>query len=310
MSSNTWAIIINPQSGASKTKKRWREIDAKLRAMEVDFSLHWTASSGHAVEIAQQCRAKGYTKFFAIGGDGTIQEVVNGALTQGYSDEFVFGALPMGTGNDWMRQYISKASIADYLSALKEKNLFEQDLGIVQGEQGTGRYFINFFGAGFDSQVILESVKYKKWGAIAYKLGLLSALWNYKSPMGKISNNNRDLYQGRLFMMIASIGPYAGGGMQLCPSAVNNDGILDLTYIEHLGRLNVIANTGRLKTGSIIHHSKVHTHRGNSFIIENLSSLEQTALRGEIDGEYLGEGPFNVGLAPFKLRLSLPASVS
>ncbi|HCE85451.1 MAG TPA: hypothetical protein DEO99_04805, partial [Bacteroidetes bacterium] len=117
MSSNTWAIIINPQSGAGKTKKKWQQIDAELQGLEVDFNLHWTESAGHAVEISQQCRAKGYTKFFAIGGDGTIQEVVNGAFAQGYSDEFVFGALPMGTGNDWMRQYISKASIADYLSA-------------------------------------------------------------------------------------------------------------------------------------------------------------------------------------------------
>ena len=98
--------------------------------------------------------------------------------------------------------------------------------------------------------------------------------------------------------------------MQLCPAAINNDGILDLTYIEHLGKLNVIANTRRLKTGSIIHHSKVHTHRGKSFIIENESSLEHTALRGEIDGENFGDGPFTVGLAPFKLRLSLPANAS
>ena len=98
--------------------------------------------------------------------------------------------------------------------------------------------------------------------------------------------------------------------MQLCPAAINNDGILDLTYIEHLGRMNVIANNRRLKTGSIIHHSKVHTHRGDSFTIENLSSMEQTALRGEIDGEYFGDGPFTVGLAPFKLKLSLPANAS
>ena len=310
MSSNTWAIIINPQSGAGKTKKKWKQISAELEAMEVDYTLHWTESPEHAIEIARQCRATGYTKFFAIGGDGTIQEVVNGVLAQGYSDEFVFGALPMGTGNDWMRQYITKASIADYLSALKGKNLFEQDLGLVQSESCKSRYFINFFGAGFDSQVILESVKYKKWGAVAYEMGLLSALWNYKSPMGKISMNDQILYQGRLYMMIASIGRYAGGGMQLCPAAVNNDGILDLTYIEHLGKLNVIANTRRLKTGSIIHHSKVHTHRGTSFIIENKSTLEQTALRGEIDGEYFGDGPFTVTLAPFPLRLSLPVSGS
>ncbi|MGB0457261.1 MAG: diacylglycerol/lipid kinase family protein [Chitinophagales bacterium] len=310
MSSNTWAIIINPQSGAGKTKKKWKQISAELEAMEVDYTLHWTESPEHAIEVARQCRATGYTKFFAIGGDGTIQEVVNGVLAQGYSDEFVFGALPMGTGNDWMRQYITKASIADYLSALKGKNLFEQDLGLVQSESGKSRYFINFFGAGFDSQVILESVKYKKWGAVAYEMGLLSALWNYNSPMGKISMNDQILYQGRLYMMIASIGRYAGGGMQLCPAAVNNDGILDLTYIEHLGKLNVIANTRRLKTGSIIHHSKVHTHRGTSFIIENKSTLEQTALRGEIDGEYFGDGPFTVTLAPFPFRLSLPVSGS
>ena len=310
MSSSTWAIIINPQSGGGKTKKRWAKINAELKTMNVDYNLHWSESSGHAVEIAQQCRAEGYTKFFAIGGDGTIQEVVNGVLAQGYSDQFVFGALPMGTGNDWMRQYISKASIADYLSALEEKHLFDQDLGVVHSQSGKSRYFINFFGAGFDAQVILESVKYKRWGAVAYELGLLSALWNYKSPTGKISRKDQDVYHGRLFMMIASIGPYAGGGMQLCPAAVNNDGILDLTYIEHLGRLNVIANTRRLKTGSIIHHSKVHTHRGDSFTIENLSSLSHTALRGEIDGEYFGDGPFTVGLAPFKLRLSLPAIAS
>ena len=121
MSSNTWAIIINPQSGAGKTKKMWRQISAELEAMEVDYTLHWTESPEHAIEVARQCRATGFTKFFAIGGDGTIQEVVNGVLAQGYSDEFVFGALPMGTGNDWMRQYITKASIADYLSALKGK---------------------------------------------------------------------------------------------------------------------------------------------------------------------------------------------
>ena len=87
MSSSTWAIIINPQSGGGKTKKQWAKINAELKTMNVDHNLHWSESSGHAVEIAQQCRAQGYTKFFAIGGDGTIQEVVNGALAQGYSND-------------------------------------------------------------------------------------------------------------------------------------------------------------------------------------------------------------------------------
>ena len=122
MSSNTWAIIINPQSGAGKTKKKWKQISAELEAYggRLYSSLDRITGACHR-RSREQCRAKGYTKFFAIGGDGTIQEVVNGAFAQGYSDEFVFGALPMGTGNDWMRQYISKASIADYLSALKGK---------------------------------------------------------------------------------------------------------------------------------------------------------------------------------------------
>ena len=160
-------------------------------------------------------------------------------------------------------KYISKASIVDYLSALKGKNLFEQDLGIVQkAKEEKADTLLTFFGAGFDSQVILESVKYKRWGAIAYEIGLLSALLELQKSDGKISNKDQSLYHGRLFMMIASIGPYAGGGMQLCPAAVNNDGILDLTYIEHLGRINVIANTRRLKTGSIIHHSKVQYRKG------------------------------------------------
>ena len=123
--------------------------------------------------------------------------------------------------------------------------------------------------------MILESVKYKRWGAIAYEIGLLSALWNYKSPMGKISNKDQSLYHGRLFMMIASIGPYAGNYATM-PTAVNNDGILDLTYIEHLGRINVIANTRRLKQVASFTTLKC-TRKGNSFTIENHSRMEQTA---------------------------------
>jgi YegS/Rv2252/BmrU family lipid kinase len=299
---DAWLTIINPVAGNGKAGKDWPKIESLLKQARFDFVPHKTEHQGHAAELVQKGLKQGYRKFLCVGGDGTLHHMVNGIMEQDdvASTEITLAMISVGTGNDWIKTYgIPK----DYKSAIRSIKLgkpFLQDVGIARYNQGKDhRFFVNFAGVGFDGEVVKKTGK--KFGRLSYLWGLFTSLLGYKTPSLKLGFGEAER-EGKYFMVIAGIGQYGGGGMRLMPDAITNDGLLDITMAADLGKMEVIGNLGKLFNGAFTGHPKVEQVKSKDF---KVASQQGTAYM-EADGEFIGEGPFDIKIIPSALRVLVP----
>lgn len=299
---NQWLVILNPTAGSGKAEKDWPRIEAHLKQARFDFTLQKTEHAGHSAELVKEGIAKGYRKFLCVGGDGTLHHAMNGIMEQDEisSTEPTLAMIPVGTGNDWVRTYGIPTNYEETIRGIKLGKPFIQDVGLASfGQSATKRYFVNFAGMGFDGYVVKNARK--RFGKLSYLWGLATCLFSYKPPELSISVNE-EVKQGRIFMSIAGIGQYGGGGMRLMPEAITNDGLLDLTVAGDLSKMDVVMNLGKIFTGNFLNHSKVESFRCKSLKVE---AIKGTCYM-EADGEFIGEGPFTIEVIPNALRVLVP----
>jgi len=162
-----WYIIVNPNAGNGKGKKDWGRIKNLLEKNELAFESRFTERKGHAIEIAREAAMLGFRKIATLGGDGTLNEAVNGIFTQNIypTKEFVVGIIPVGTGNDWGRMLGIPLVYDGAIRLLKESRTMVHDIGLVSffnGDQNEKRYFINIAGLGFEALVVSKTTEGKK----------------------------------------------------------------------------------------------------------------------------------------------------
>ena len=153
-----WYAIINPHAGSGKGKTDWPQIESLMRANGLAFDYVFTTHKYHAVELTVNAINNGYKKIIAVGGDGTLNEIVNGVfIQQKYpTAEVIIGVIAVGTGNDWSRMYNIHNTYEGRVNALKNGKLFLQDVGKVEYEESMvkqSRFFANAAGVGFDAEV-------------------------------------------------------------------------------------------------------------------------------------------------------------
>ena len=132
-----WYAIINPQAGSGKGKSDWPQIESLLKISGIEFDFVFTTHKYHSVELTVNAINQGYKKLIAIGGDGTLNEIVNGVFIQKRfpTTEIAIGVIAVGTGNDWSRMYKIHETYEGKVAALKEGKLFLQDVGKVEYEE-------------------------------------------------------------------------------------------------------------------------------------------------------------------------------
>lgn len=289
-----WTIIRNPNAASGKGTKIWPDVRKALLDKGIDFEDIRTEYPGHATELTREAISKGSRFIAAMGGDGTVNEVANGIMGQSICNplEILFTQIPVGTGNDWSRTMkIPKKYdlVAEMLKSGIEKI---QDVGLISFVDNKGkesqRYFVNMAGMGFDAAVGEKANKNKaagKTGVGGYISVLLGTLFSYKvKPMSiKVDGEKKGDFQ--LFSLSAGICIYCGAGMKQCPDASFNDGQLDVTLIEKISKLKVIANIPSLFNGKFVKNKEVHQYRGKYIEITN---DKETLL--EVDGEVIGSG--------------------
>jgi YegS/Rv2252/BmrU family lipid kinase len=243
-------VIVNPASGRSKSTSYQNAIIGALDAAGVKHEIVHTQHPGHAIDLAAAARQAGYSLFAAVGGDGTVSEVVNG-MHKGAAEGESLGKLalfPSGSANDFV----------DMLGAPKDPTIIAQkiargvtrsvDLGCVSyaadGEIYR-RVFDNNLGIGFEAQVTLESYKLRKLrGTLLYIVAALRALRAYESPRVSINweDSEGKRQQRDLAALLVSVGNSArtGGGFYLTPAAKLDDGMLDLGIAQKLPRWRII----------------------------------------------------------------------
>ncbi len=300
-----WYAIVNPNAGNGKGKRDWDRISGLFERENIPVFSQFTQNKGHAIEYTRKAINTGFRKIISVGGDGTLNEVVNGIFTQEYCPpkEITVGMIPVGTGNDWGRMFGIPLVYEGAITVIRDNKLMLHDIGVVSYRSGSEehkRYFINIAGLGFESLVVKKANKQKDKGRSSqalYFYNLLSSLFSYKNIKtdiiidGKRSTSN-------VFSINVGNGRYCGGGMRQTPDALPDDGLLDITVIREMGRLEIIKSLKLLYDGTILSHPKIDGYRANNLRVESESLLYL-----EADGESLGHTPAEFSIIPAAINV-------
>ncbi len=300
-----WLAVVNPNAGIGKVRKDWERISELLEKHEIDFRTVFTKGPLHAIDIVEEHVARGFRKVISVGGDGTMNEVVNGIFSQQTvpTRDITLGVISVGTGNDWVRTYNIPLDYEQAIHVLKKEHTLIQDAGTVKyfnSNQEKMRYFINMAGLGFDGLVAQKTNADKirgKGNPMLYLKNLISSLFSYKSCGTRIIVDGKVIRE-KIFSVGIGIGQYNGGGMRQAPDAKTDDGLFDLTVIKDLTKWSVVKNVRRLYNGTIKKHKQVESLLGKHILIES-----DNPVLLEADGESLGHSPFEFNIVPKSVRV-------
>jgi YegS/Rv2252/BmrU family lipid kinase len=300
-----YLVIVNPNAGKGKGKKDWDKISGLLIKEGFTFDSVFTQQRRHAIKLTCENIENGYRRIIVVGGDGTMNEVVNGVFGQKKVpvSEIILGMITVGTGNDWGRMFNVPVDYAEAISTLKKCSTFMQDAGIVKyytGEKRESRYFINIAGLGFDALVVEKANRQKdkgRKGVFLYFWNILTNLFYYKFTITEITVDEQHI-KNETFTISIGIGKYTGGGMMQTPNAIPDDGLFDLTVIKKMRKGEIIRSLKRLYDGTILDHPKVESYTAKKITIDS-----EPEIHLEVDGESLGHSPIEFDIVPRTVQI-------
>ena len=301
-----WFVIVNPISGGGKGLEDFPKISHLLRENGIEHDPAFTEHRYHATELAVEAVNRGYRKIVVVGGDGTLNEVVNGLFIQKQCEpkDVLLAVLAVGTGNDWVRTFGIPRNYTTAIRAIKEGYTFLQDVGKVSYTESKfeqTRYMANVAGLGFDAYVIqiFNHLKLKGYkGKWLYLYSLLKGYFSAKPAGATIEVDGKVIYNKLLFSLAVGVCRYNGGGIQQLPRAVANDGLLDLTIIRPVHWWHVIFRAARLFNGKI--YSIGHVQHAQGKVVK-ITSAPTMPL--ETDGELLGGTPVTISVIPQAIKV-------
>ena len=307
--SDVWLVVVNPHAGSKKCMRDWPKIQKHLEAAAFNMHIVFSKRKHHAMQLTQELIDKeGFSKIIVVGGDGTLNEVVNGILKQKRfkTSDISIGMITVGTGNDWARMYEMPESYKKQVKLIAKGYTFMQDIGQVQylySQDSEKRYFVNIAGMGYDALVAQKTNMMKergKGGPIAYLINLISGLFQYKSLFLTIIADGKQVFSGKVFSMSIGICKYNGGGMMQLPKAIADDGLFDIMIIRKTNKYRIITNIKNLYDGSFLNMPEVSYYNAKNVTI---TSKPSKRLYLETDGESLGHSPLKFEIIPKAIRL-------
>lgn len=287
------AFIVNPAAGGGRVRRRWPLVEAELRRRDVRWQAFFTEDVGHATALAKAACSEGYDAVVAVGGDGTLNEVVNGAV----GTDVPVGVIPLGTGVDFSRTTRMPRNPAAALDVILAGRVRRVDLGVVND-----RYFCNVAGTGFDALVADRVNQYgsKRGGIIPYLKAVFQTLFSYQNAPFKISVDDETFEVTSLLLAVGN-GRYYGGGFKICPDADIGDGRFDVCIVGDIGKLTTSVLLVSALAGVHRMHPKVTLVRSRRVIVEGPSEL-----RIQADGELVGTLPASFEIRQAALPMLLP----
>jgi diacylglycerol kinase (ATP) len=279
-------VILNPAAGHGNGARLLPSIEAALTRHGLDYDLVCTDSPGHAIELTSQAVQDGVDLIVAAGGDGTLNEVVNGLmrsrLTGGHQP--TLGVLCAGRGNDFSGSVgIPKdIDLACKLLKLGQSRLL--DIGRVTGGiHPEGRYFINCVGVGFDAVGTIEAAKLPVWGGFfSFLIAILRTIFLYNhAPLATIEYGDQTLKQRSLMISIMN-GRRLGGGFIMAPDSLPDDGLLDLCIAEQMSSFQILRLVPHFMHGTQASQKTIKTGRAARIKIVALDGPLPTQTDGEI----------------------------
>ena len=259
-----------------------------------------TRRAGEAEDVAARAASDGTERVIAVGGDGTVQEVVNGLMAAATGSAGM-GIMPVGTGNDLARSLGLPRQPADAWSVAVGIQTRRIDVARASGPSGA-RWFASAGGIGFDAQVAAAMATRSGWqrGAAGYLVTTLSELRRFSNRRVRLTIDDDTGEYAVLFVAIAN-GAYYGGGMRIAPDAATDDGALDVCIVGDITRMAAIRQLPNLYRGTHVNHPAVAVTRARRVRIEG--GPETLA---HLDGEPFGGLPLEVELVASRLTVAAP----
>lgn len=309
-------FIVNPCAGSGRAARLAVSIRDWAAAHGVAASVIETTQRGHAQRLAAGAAASGHDRVIAVGGDGTVQEVLNGllgGLPNATAALPTLGIVPAGRGNDLARTLGLPSDLLVCLPIALGAGSAPLDVGRAHLHDGRERCFAAAGGAGFDAQVAhTMQTRRRFWmrGEAGYTLATLAELRRFRNCELRLTlegEQGEQVIEGRFLFVTFANGAYFGGGMHICPDARTDDGWLDLCLVGDLSRLAALRELPGIYHARHVGHPKVRLLRARRLRIEG-----DAGTRVHLDGESLdalplaGTLPLQVSLDPGAVRVAAP----
>lgn len=293
----TLLFIVNPAAKNGKAIKVWRKLEKNLLKQSVEYKVYFTKGQKDAVQYVKSYleNTKEPVTFVAVGGDGTIHEVINGIYTFQHG---IIGYIPAGSGNDFGRGFPIPSNPMKWFSSKEIHKLKKKwfDLGVFNGGRGSG-VFINNLGMGFDAKVATQVNRSKvkhflnrlSLGKLAYVYFLIKELFLFKPGTLTVKVDGKTEQFHRAWFATVCNQPYFGGGMKLSPESKPDDGELEVVVVHNISRYKILFLFMTVFWGGHTKLKEVAILKGKDIRIEGEKGLPVHA-----DGEYIGEGPIQI----------------
>lgn len=300
-------LIVNPKSANGTTGRNWTRIDQEIRrGLKTDLDVRFTERQGHATTLASEAIKEGYDRVVAVGGDGTINEVVNGFFEKGkpINPNAALAAMSIGTGSDFVKTLEFPSTPFEAAERIRRGKAWTIDLGkctftSLDGEQQS-RLFINIADFGLGGAVVYKVNRTSKvfGGQISFLWGILTTLPTYKNKLTKYRVDDGPEKEEVLNTFIVANGRYYGGGLKPAPNAQLDDGLLDIVSIGDVGFLEAVSSLGKFRKGTYLEIPKVKFSRGKTVV----ASSEEPQLV-EMEGEVVGRLPAQFEVLPKAMKI-------
>ncbi len=307
MNGAKWMVIANPKAGKNKVLEEWHLIDGALKDAGVIFDAVFSKSKYHSIELAVKAIRDGYRHIIAVGGDGTIHEVVNGIFMQKEvpASDIVLGVIPAGSGNDWVKMYGIPSDYVGCAGIIAAARVVKQDIFRIEAEESKvrqSRYMINGSGIGLDAIICRECNAMKEKGQSGKWIYVKAAAKSFLKMSPKFFRVEVDgevFFSGKALSVALANGVYSGGGMIQAPDAVMDDGLVNVTVIGNMSRPKILVRFKELFTGRIYQIPGVSHTVGKSVRI----FIDGGEFPVEVDGEVIGGTPAELTVLPKALNV-------
>jgi diacylglycerol kinase (ATP) len=268
------AVTFNPNARNGRAAEDEAVAVRALTDLGVDFDLFKTSGPGDAISMAQGAAEQGYDVVCAMGGDGTVNEVINGIAGTGAA----LAVIPVGTGNDFSGSLgVPRGDVVAACRILARGRKRPMDLCRVND-----RYFACSFGAGFDARVCRAATeRFKRFGGIwTYVLALLSVIWSFRPAQMRIVADGREISKSPMLVAVTNW-KSIGGGMYICPDAEVDDGLFDVCIVDGVPILKFLYYFPRVIRGTHVTIPEVEMLKARSVQI-SCSRMETYHVDGEV----------------------------
>ncbi len=301
------ALVVNRKSSSGTTGRKWEHIDQEIRrGLGTDYDVKFTERQGHAGSLTSEAIKDGCELIVAVGGDGTINEVVNGFFDREkpLNPNAALAVISIGTGSDFVRTLELPTTPFETSERIRQGRLWAIDLGkcaftALDGEQQS-RLFINIADFGSGGAVVDRVNRTTKVfeGQISFLWGILTTLPTYKNKLTKYRIDGRPEEEKVLNTFVVANGKYYGGGLKPAPNAQLDDGLFDIVSIGDVGFLEAVSSLGKFRKGTYLEIPKVTFSKGKVVTADS----EETQLV-EMEGEVVGRLPARFEILPKAMKI-------